>query len=339
MFTSLRRIVLVLLAFVTPGRAIEGAEHLFTGNPSGAVADKDKPDNYLLKKRQYVLSYNNSKGTPNWVSWQLSKKWLGKTRRGNPFAPDTSLHAGFFVVRPNDYRASGFDRRHMCPAADRSVSKEDMDATFLMTNMAPQAPDLNRKTWEKLEAYCRDQAREGGKELYIVAGPAGQGGIGSAGEREFLAARGGKIVVPAKCWKVVLVLPAGASDPRKVTSETCRVFAVIMPNKQGLAHDWRDFAVPVKDVETLTGFKFFTTLPAVVAKDLRERKPETRAKKGESGGALSAFEKGCVIGNRRSKVYHVPGSTGYEKAKESKNAIFFKTEKDAEAAGYRAAKR
>jgi hypothetical protein len=68
--------------------------------------------------------------------------------------PDTSLPAGFLLARPNDYRNSGYDKGHLCPAADRSASREDMDATFLMTNIAPQAPALNRGPWEKLESYC-----------------------------------------------------------------------------------------------------------------------------------------------------------------------------------------
>jgi hypothetical protein len=46
----------VFLAFVDPLRAEDGDEHLLVGNPSGATADKGKADNYLLKKRQYVLS-------------------------------------------------------------------------------------------------------------------------------------------------------------------------------------------------------------------------------------------------------------------------------------------
>jgi endonuclease G len=323
------------------------------GNPSGATADKGKADNYLLKKRQYVLSYNSSKGIPNWVSWQLNKSWLGKTRRGNPFAPDASLPRGFFVVRPNDYRSSGFDRGHMCPAADRSVSREDMDATFLMSNMIPQAPDCNRGTWEKLESYCRDQARDGEHDLYVVAGPAGRGGVGSEGERNFLRGSKGQIVVPAKCWKVVLMVPAGTIDPRKVTSEQARVFSVIMPNAQGLKKDWREYAVPVKDVETLTGYTFFGNLPADVAKDLRSRKPETRAVRGKSeakaekpaekgdakGLELAEFKEGCVVANRKSKIYHVPSGQGYRQAQKSKNAVFFKDAKDAEKAGYRAAKR
>jgi endonuclease G len=340
----------LLLVIVHPLRAAEGDVNLWAGNPSGTVADRDKPDNYLLKKRQYALSYNNSKGTPNWVSWQLSKAWLGTTRRGNPFAPDTSLPAGFFVVRPTDYRAGGFDRGHVCPAADRSASREDMDATFLMDNMIPQAPNLNRGTWEKLELYSRDQVRDGEEILYIVAGPAGRGGTGSDGYRVDLPAAGGKITVPAKCWKVVLCVPAGVTDPKRLTAAQARVFAVVMPNQQGLSTDWRSYAVPVADVERLTGYRFFTHLAPGVARELRSRKPETRAKasprttaKGKepkgAGLELPAFQPGCVVGNKKTKNYHVPGNVGYERAKTSKNVVFFKNAQDAEKAGYRAVKR
>ena len=322
------------------------------GNPSGAVADKNKPDNFLVKKRQYALSYNNSKGTPNWVSWQLARKWLGKARRTDPFAPDLSLPDGFFVVRPNDYKGVGFDRGHMCPAGDRSVSKEDMDATFAMSNMVPQSPELNRTTWEKLESYCRDVVHDSDQVLYIVAGPAGQGGTGSEGERTFLRARDGKITVPAKCWKVVLIVPAKTIHPRKVTAADARVFAVVLPNQPG-ARDWRDFAVPVKDVEELTGYKFFTNLNAGVADQLRTRKPETRARgktagpetkkekppKKVEGLELPKYEPGCIVANKKSKIYHDTDSTGYDKAKTSANAVFFKTAKDAEKAGYTRAKR
>src|SRR5262245_30920031 len=105
MFTLFRRAAIAFasaafLALTPAARAAEGDEHLLPGNPSGAAHDKAQPDDYLLKKRQYALSYNNSKGTANWVAWQLSKAWLGRSRRDNPFAPDTSLPAGFFRIRP-----------------------------------------------------------------------------------------------------------------------------------------------------------------------------------------------------------------------------------------------
>jgi endonuclease G len=343
----------LLLALSASGRAADGDEHLFLGNPSGATADRGKPDNFLVKKRQYALSYNAGRGGPNWVSWRLSKSWLGKARRANAFAPDTTLPAAFFAARPDDYRNSGFDKGHLCPAADRSASREDIDATFLMTNMVPQAPDLNRIAWEKLESYCRDQALDGDEDLYIIAGAWGEGGTGSEGKEAALRVRGGKVTVPAKCWKVVLVVPAGTADPGRLTAAGVRAFAAVMPNGQGLDRDWRKHAVKVADVEALTGYAFFDRLPADLAKDLRSREPETRArrrpaalakgeaapKKGEKGGELSAFEEGCVVGNRVSKIYHARGGRGYAAARKSKNAVFYGTAADAERAGLTRAKR
>jgi endonuclease G, mitochondrial len=192
---------IAFLALTPSAQAAEGDVHLFTGNPSGASAERDKADNYLLRKRQYALAYNSSTGTANWASWQLSKAWLGKARRDNPFAPDTTLPAGFFRVRPRDYDRSGFDRGHLCPSADRSVSHQDQDATFLMSNMIPQSPDLNRHGWAKLEEYCRSQAREGDEDLYVVAGPSGKGGTGSAGPRISCTGRVDRSACPASAGR------------------------------------------------------------------------------------------------------------------------------------------
>ncbi len=346
MFAFLMRSVVLVLACVAllvPAGAGEGGgnEHLVMGNPSGATADRGKPNNYLVKKRQYALSYNSSKGTPNWVSWHLSKKWRGDVHRKGPFAPDTSLPGGFLAVRPNDYQGSGFDRGHLCPAGDRSASREDMDATFLMTNMVPQAPDLNRKAWENLEKHCRRLTK---KELYIVAGPAGRGGFGSEGYRTYLRGNKGNILVPGKMWKVVLVLPEGITGPRKVTAEA-RTIAVIMPNIQGLGTDWKAYRVSVKDVEELTGYTFFGNLPVDVARELKTGKTDdggkVTAKKGNKDGGLAmpAFEKGCVVANRKTKKYHVPHGRSYESARKSTNAVFFKSAADATKAGYTPASR
>lgn len=330
------RAVLLLMILVTPAMAADGDEHLLLGNPSGATADRLKPNNYLMVRPHYALAYDSSKGTPRWVSWQLTKKWLGSARRGNAFAPDTRLPKGFMVVRPDDFRGSGFDRGHLCPAGDRSARKEDMIATFLMSNMIPQSPSVNRGLWAKMEDYCRDQVRNRGLDLYLVAGPAGQGGVGSDGPRKTLRGARGAIVVPSRCWKVVLAVPAGA-DPLKVPADQARVFAVSVPNVQGTTGGWRECAVTVDEVEKLTGLSFFDKLPRAVAAELKARKPQTRDAR-KAGLELAAFEKGCVIGNRRSNIYHLPGGRYYESMQSSANAVYFKTEADARKAGYRKSK-
>ncbi len=123
---------------------------LVLGNPSNASADKTNPDNYLLSHNGFVLSYNKTRGAANWVTWHLSRTDIGAVERTNAFAPDTSLPKDWWI-RPSDYVGSGYDRGHLCPSKDRSDTEANNRETFLMSNMQPQAPKLNQKTWKYLE--------------------------------------------------------------------------------------------------------------------------------------------------------------------------------------------
>lgn len=232
--------------------------NLLMGNPSAATSDPNNTKNYLIVRPQYALSYSKTRAVPNWVSWQLNSKWIGNTPRSENFAPDDALPAEWYRVKPSDYTGSGFDRGHMANSKDRSNSPEDNSVTFLMTNIIPQAPDNNRGVWEQLESYCRLLVSQG-KELYIVAGGYGQGGIGSKGLKAAIG--NGKVVVPAVTWKVILVLDKPGSGIAGVTNNT-RTIAVIVPNKQGIKEDsWRKYLVSVRDVEKLTGYNFFSNVP------------------------------------------------------------------------------
>jgi len=148
-------VILVLLVGCTQLLAPPGTANLTLGNPSKATEDVNNSDNYLMIKPQYALSYNRSQEIANWASWQLNQSWLGTVDRQNNFRPDDTLPEGWERATPSLYTGSGYDRGHIVPSADRTKSVEDNSATFLMTNMMPQAPDNNRKTWENLESYCR----------------------------------------------------------------------------------------------------------------------------------------------------------------------------------------
>src|SRR5262245_36944195 len=102
----------------------------------------------------------------------------------------------------------------MCPAGDRSSGREDMDATFVMTNIVPQAPNCNQRGWERLEAYCRDLTRDG-HVLFISCGPHGQGGEGRDGVKQEIGKGRIEIIVPKQLWKVVLVLPGEQAKPTR----------------------------------------------------------------------------------------------------------------------------
>ena len=95
-------------------------------------------------------------------------------------------------------------------------------------------------------------------ELFIVAGPYGQGGSGSNG---YATTVGNGVVVPNKTWKVIVVLPDGDNDLARINTET-RVIAVIMPNDQTCnSQPWEYYRVSVDYLEELTGYDFLSNVP------------------------------------------------------------------------------
>src|SRR4051812_37001003 len=81
MLTLPRALLTLLLGLVVSTQGLANDTHLLLGNPSKATADETNKDNFLMKKEFFALSYNNKKGTPNWVSWVLTKDTIGDKAR------------------------------------------------------------------------------------------------------------------------------------------------------------------------------------------------------------------------------------------------------------------
>ncbi len=254
---------LVALVLAAPLHAQAPERNIRFGMPGPAAADPARREAFLIARPQYVLSYNAEKRIPNWVCWQLQKSDIGKVPRA-AFTPDPDLPHGFARVASHIYDGSGFDRGHMCPAKDRSATLEDMAAVFYMTNIVPQSSACNQRGWERLEDYCRTLAHEG-HVLSIACGPAGVGGEGKNGRADEISKDHLSVTVPAKLWKVILVLPQDDAEPRR----NSRVIAVIMPNDESVGYDWTRYRVTTHRVEQLTGYHFFHNLPRDVATALR----------------------------------------------------------------------
>ena len=235
--------------------------HLTFGNPSNAVPDKNVPNNYLMMKPEYALSYNRDLGRPNWVSWHLTTEWFGTLTRVDTFRPDPAVPSDWYRVQATDFSGSGFDRGHMTPNADRDSTTPIMQSTFLMSNMVAQAPDNNQGPWANLENDLRTLATAG-NELYIVSGPAGVGGTGSNGFAMIVA--NGHVTVPTSTWKAALVLPKGDNDVSRVTAST-QTIVVIMPNVQNIRNnDWHQYLTSVDAVENLTGYDLFSNIRSAI---------------------------------------------------------------------------
>ncbi len=220
--------------------------------------DESIATEFLLEKLQFTLSYQTTRGISRWASWHVQASDLGNFTAENTYLIDDALPLNFARIRPTDYNNTGFDRGQLCPAGDRSSTENDNSTTFVMTNIIPQAPALKQGLWKDVEDYCRTKVKSGW-EAYIYAGSFGDGGKGTSGEASSIA--GGKISVPRRFWKVVLMLPTGENDLDRITKENVEVFAINMPNSQDqTTKDWKQYKVSVREVEGLTGLNFFSKL-------------------------------------------------------------------------------
>lgn len=124
----------------------------------------------ILKRKGYTVSYNRTLNLPNWVAWELNRdKLIERESRTDKFLPDPDLPESE-AVTTDDYKGSGWDRGHMCPAADNRWHWRAMQESFYMTNICPQHHNLNRGDWKELEDRCRVWAEQEGR-IYIVCGP------------------------------------------------------------------------------------------------------------------------------------------------------------------------
>ncbi len=206
----------------------------------------------LLRRMGYTVSYNPTTREPNWVAWYLSAKRLDgdSNRSGVEFREDES------VPEPRattwDYYRSRFDRGHQCPAGDNKWSQEAMEESFLLTNICPQNPKLNKYEWNRLESQCRDWAKEYGG-VYVACGP-----IFSTGSKKTIGEH--RVKVPTAFFKVVLC-----------TVGTPKAIGFIYQNI-GDKQDYRSCVRSVDEIEALTGYDFFHLLD-----DATEKKVEAEA--------------------------------------------------------------
>lgn len=239
--------------------SVAPTSHTELGVPDDGNADGD----YVISRTQYVLSYNRYTACANWVAWNMNASWVGSAARQDDFRADPLIPSGYPVVSETEYSGSGYDRGHLCPSADRTASVEDNSATFFMSNMIPQKPNLNRYLWESLEEYCRVTLSQGeNRELYILAGGIYQNPWATVNNA-------GKIGIPTHTWKIIVVLDRGQGLAHVTTST--RVIAVKMQQDVVSPYNWREHRVTVDQLEAETGYNFLNLVPAGVQSVIESR--------------------------------------------------------------------
>lgn len=191
----------------------------------------------------FSLCYRDSYKNAEWVSYIITpEKLIKNARRTNKFREDNGLSAG--SAKFSDYKASGYDRGHLAPAADMAWSGKSENESFLMSNIAPQVPQFNRGIWKELEAQVRKYAQE--LDFLIVA----TGPVLENPPMEYSAIGESNVRVPEFFYKVLLA---------KSSAGKWESIGFIMPN-QKCEGGILQYKVSVNEVEARTGIDFFSAL-------------------------------------------------------------------------------
>lgn len=195
-------------------------------------------ERYLLVRKGYTLEYSEAHEQALWVAYWTCRAHLeGTWPRCNHFRFDMDVPSG--SAMREDYKDSGYDRGHLCPAGDMKWDSLAMCETFLLSNMSPQLHAFNDGIWKRCEERVRNWAQEY-DSLYVVTGPVLRSGLPTIGESQ--------VSVPEAYYKIVY-------DPRRQEA-----IALLVPHASSKKSP-RHFVVSIDSVETVTGIDFFPALP------------------------------------------------------------------------------
>lgn len=232
------------------------------------------------KLRNYSVCYDVDRHISHWVAYPIFKKVYETPvlSRVNDFNYDPNDQLPVIPTRDQQYigtggngrgyGARGYDRGHMLPQASRYNNYEPNRMTYYGTNMMPQNSTLNRNIWASLEGKVRGW---GGLQtydtLYVVTGAAFK-------STKTIDNANGPIAVPSHCWKVLLC--QRGNQNRQISqfkADELKAIGFVFTNDDAGAATSIESAVrSVKEIEELTGFKFFRNLDPAVADAVKSQK-------------------------------------------------------------------
>jgi endonuclease G, mitochondrial len=225
----------------------------------------------------YVLEHSTVDRIPLWVAEHVGRPQLsGHLERSDHFLPDPKLPKGE-RSELKDYARSGYDRGHQAPAGDETVDPQRKDETFFLSNMAPQAPELNQQIWAELEDLCRKWITEKYPEGFIITG-----GFVFDPKEETDDADGtisvehigpDAVTVPTHFYKIFLA---------KDGSGKWHAIGFVIPNEgQRKPHHFADFVKSIDWIQAHTGIVFLPSIDPAEAQRL-ERQPTPISEIGEA---------------------------------------------------------
>lgn len=195
--------------------------------------------NQIIHHKNYSLSYNEKHEQAEWVAYELKASHLSNTDYKRPyFEIDKAVKTK--AAHWRNYKKSGFDKGHLCPAGDRRFTKNAHDETFLTSNISPQEHKFNAGIWNRLEQKVRYWAKKN-NGVFVITGGILENNLKTIGEES--------VSVPNKFYKIIL----------NNTDGKIKMLAFLMPHRESKQPLYK-FVVSVNKIEVLTGIDFFKEL-------------------------------------------------------------------------------
>jgi endonuclease G len=217
------------------------------GNP---VPHKIVGPYHVLVNQGYVSGYDAGIQDPRWVETRFFAV-TNPSSAGRPeqFSTDDRIEPEY-QVNTHYWTATGYDRGHMAPNWGVSIcyGREAQIQTFLLTNVIPQSPALNRGLWETLEKIISNDYAERFGQVWVICGPIFGSNLGTL--------KDGRVLIPDGCYKIVLRVDQNGAP---------HTLAFEMPQDLPWVHQQQmllQYLTSISKIEQDTGISFFPDLPA-----------------------------------------------------------------------------
>jgi len=231
--------------------------------PAGSVAFAGLPrrvgapapaDIRILERGEFTIGWSDTLRHPVWCAYHVKKDARYPEGKRPSFLVDRNVPR---APHPGDYTNSGFDRGHLAPnhAIVTRYGEVSQRKTFLMTNISPQSPALNRKSWREIEHRIADlwTARYG--EIWVVVGAIPSSHGRHLGQTD--------IDLPDAYYQIIFAQ----------VGLDIRALAVLIP--QNISWDaWpARYITTIDHIEELTGLDFNPELPSFIQDPIEAELP------------------------------------------------------------------
>ena len=193
--------------------------------------------NNVYHHNAFTFSYAEEFEQSEWVAYYLDSNDMSSVDFERPYFNQDPI----VITKSADWRnfkKSGYNKGHLCPAADRKSSYELYEQTFFTSNVSPQLYDFNAGIWNRMEQKVRYWAKRY-DGVYVVTGGVLSDNLKTIGKE--------KVAVPNYFYKIVL------------TKDRSKMIGFLVPH-QKTSKAIYEFVVSVDTIEQMTGIDFFPNL-------------------------------------------------------------------------------